>query len=80
MSQPVWILKKSELSAGNVRRFDVCGNPLAVYSPDGTFYIPIGKAMSFPCEKAPCTYKVIDQGDSVAIDIHAEADAASYVI
>jgi ethylbenzene dioxygenase ferredoxin subunit len=114
MSQPVWILKKSGLSVGSVRRFDVCGNAVAVYNLDGTFYatddgcthataslsegeivdddciacpvhngtfhIPTGQAMSFPCEKDLRTYKVIDQGDSVAIDINAEADAASEMI
>lgn len=114
MSKRIWILNKSELVAGSVRRFDVCGNPLAIYNLDGTFYatddgcthataslsegeivdddciacpvhngtfhIPTGQAMSFPCEKALRTYKVIDQGDSVAIDINAEADAASDVI
>lgn len=114
MSSPVWTLKKSELDAGHVRRFDVCGKSLAIYNLNGTFYatddgcthataslsegevvdddciacpvhngtfhIPTGQAMSFPCEKPLRTYKVIDQGDRVAIDIHTEADAAANLI
>ncbi|MBS1132271.1 MAG: Rieske (2Fe-2S) region [Proteobacteria bacterium] len=114
MSEPVFVMKKNELEAGKVRKFDLCGNAIAVYNlngtfyatqdncthataslsegdivddeciacpvHDGTFHIPTGQPMSFPCEHAIRTYKVIDQGDAVMVDFDQEADEAADAI
>jgi ethylbenzene dioxygenase ferredoxin component len=47
---------------------------------DGTFHIPTGQAMSFPCEHALRTYKVIEEGDQVLVDLDQEADDAANAI
>lgn len=44
---------------------------------DGTFHIPSGQPMSFPCEVALRTYKVIEQDNDVLVDLDQEADAAA---
>lgn len=44
---------------------------------DGTFHIPSGQPMSFPCEVALRTYKVIEQDSDVLVDLDQEADAAA---
>lgn len=114
MSEPVFVMKKDELEAGKVRKFDLCGNVIAIYNlngtfyatqdncthataslsegdivddeciacpvHDGTFHIPTGQPMSFPCEHAIRTYKVIDQGDAVLVDFDQEADEAADAI
>lgn len=114
MSQPVFLIRKDDLSPGAVRRVDLCGNPLAVYNVggtiyatqdncthataslsegeivdddciacpvhDGTFHIPTGQAMSFPCEHALRTYKVIEEGDQILVDLEQEADDAANAI
>ena len=114
MSEPIFVMKKDELEAGKVRKFDLCGNTIAVYNLDGTFYatqdncthataslsegeivddeciacpvhdrtfhIPTGQPMSFPCEHAIRTYKVIDRDDDVLVDFDQEADAAADAI
>lgn len=111
MSAPIFVLKRQDLAPGQVRKYDLCGNSLAFYNLDGTFYatqdgcthataslsegeivddeciacpvhdgtfhIPSGQAMSFPCEQALRTYKVIDQGDDILVDLDSEADAAA---
>lgn len=38
MSQPVFLIKKSELAPGCIRKVDVNGCAIAVYNIDGTFY------------------------------------------
>lgn len=111
MSQPVFLIKKSELPAGGIRRIEVNGHPLAVYNVDGTFYatqdgcthataslsegeivdgecvacpvhdgtfhIPSGQAMSFPCEHPLRTYLVTEDGEDVLVDLNQEAEAAA---
>lgn len=111
MSKQIYLLKKSELAPGEVRKVDIQGHTLAVYNVrgvfyatqdrctharaslsqgeivdddciacpvhDGTFHIPSGRAMSFPCEVALRTYKVLDQGDEVLVDLEREADEAA---
>ncbi|MBL8473461.1 MAG: non-heme iron oxygenase ferredoxin subunit [Rhodocyclaceae bacterium] len=47
---------------------------------DGTFHIPSGQPMSFPCEVAIRTYKVIEQDGDVLVDLDQEADAAADAI
>ena len=66
----------ASLSEGEIVDDDCIACPVH----NGTFHIPTGQAMSFPCEKPLRTYKVVDQGDSVVIDIRHEADAASDAI
>ena len=44
---------------------------------DGAFHIPTGQAMRFPCEVAIRTYKVIDQGEAVLVDLNQESDEAA---
>lgn len=114
MSAPVFVLKTSELEAGKVRKFDLCGNAVAVYNlngtfyatqdgcthataslsegeivddeciacpvHDGTFHIPTGQPMSFPCETAIRTYKVVEQDGDVLVDLEQEADEAADAI
>lgn len=111
MSQPIYLFKKSELAAGQVRKAQVGECPLAVYNVDGTFYatqdgcthataslsegeivdgdliacpvhdgtfhIPSGQPMGFPCEVALRTYKVVTDGDDVLVDLDQEADEAA---
>lgn len=114
MSQPIFIMKKDELADGAVRKFDVCGNAVAVYNlggriyatqdgcshataslsegeivddeciacpvHDGTFHIPTGQPMSFPCEHPIRTYKVISENDDVLVDLEQESDEAADAI
>ncbi|NML26036.1 non-heme iron oxygenase ferredoxin subunit [Zoogloea dura] len=47
---------------------------------DGTFHIPTGQPMSFPCEHAIRTYKVIEEGEDVLVDLDQESDAAADAI
>ncbi|KAB2969604.1 non-heme iron oxygenase ferredoxin subunit [Zoogloea sp.] len=47
---------------------------------DGTFHIPTGQPMSFPCEHAIRTYKVIEDGEDVLVDLDQESDAAADAI
>ena len=111
MNKPIYLLKKSELAPGHVRKVDVEGCALAVFNldgvffatqdgcthataslsegevvdgdciacpvHDGTFHIPSGQALSFPCEVALRTYKVSAQGDDVLVDLNQEADEAA---
>lgn len=114
MAEPIFLIKKSDLDAGCVRRIECGGQALAVYNlggcfyatqdgcthataslsegeiidddciacpvHDGTFHIPSGQAMSFPCEHALRTFKVIEQGDEVLVDLEQEADEAADAI
>lgn len=47
---------------------------------DGTFHIPTGQPMSFPCEHAIRTYKVIEDGEDILVDLDQESDAAADAI
>lgn len=114
MSQPILLLRKSDLEAGKVCKVEVDGCPLAVFNlngtfyatqdgcthataslsegdivdddciacpvHDGTFHIPSGQPMSFPCEHPIRTYKVIEDGDNVMVDMNQEADEAADAI
>lgn len=114
MSQPILLLRKSDLKAGNVCKVEVNGCALAVFNlngtfyatqdgcthataslsegdivedeciacpvHDGTFHIPSGQPMSFPCEHPLRTYKVIEEGDNVMVDLDQEADEAADAI
>lgn len=114
MPHPVFLMRKAELAAGQVRRVDLQDKTLAVFNVggvfyatqdacthataslsegeivdddciacpvhDGTFHIPSGQAMGFPCEHALRTYKVIEQGDQVMVDLDQEADEAAGAI
>lgn len=114
MSQPIFLIKKSELTPGGIRKVEINGCPLAVYNVDGTFYatqdgcthataslsegeivdddcvacpvhdgtfhIPSGQAMSFPCEHPIRTYLVIEEGEDVLVDMEQEADEAADAI
>ena len=42
----------------------------------GTFHVPTGKAVDFPCERAIRTYRVVDQGAVLNIDLTQPAEAA----
>jgi ethylbenzene dioxygenase ferredoxin subunit len=109
--QPIYLFKKGELPAGQVRKQVVGACELAVYNVDGTFYatqdgcthataslaegeivdgdliacpvhdgtfhIPSGQPMGWPCEVALRTYKVTAQGDDVLVDLSQEADEAA---
>ncbi len=111
MSQPIFLIKKSELAEGRIRKVEVNGCPLAVFNlegsfyatqdgcthataslsegeivdgdcvacpvHDGTFHIPTGQAMSFPCEHPLRTYRVIQDGDDILVDLDQEADEAA---
>ncbi|ARN19625.1 non-heme iron oxygenase ferredoxin subunit [Piscinibacter gummiphilus] len=63
----------ASLSEGEI----VDGDCIACPVHDGTFHIPSGQPLSFPCEVALRTYKVIDAGDEVVVDMEQEADEAS---
>ena len=47
---------------------------------DGTFHIPTGQPMSLPCEHAIRTYKVIEDGEDILVDLDQESDAAADAI
>jgi len=66
----------ASLSEGEIVDDDCIACPVH----DGTFHIPSGQPMSFPCEKAIRTYKVIEQGDEVLVDLDQEADEAADAI
>lgn len=63
----------ASLSEGEIVDDDCIACPVH----DGTFHIPSGQAMSFPCEVALRTYKVSEQGDDVLVDLDQEADEAA---
>ena len=42
----------------------------------GTFHVPTGKAVDFPCERAIRTYRVVDEGALLKIDLTQPAEAA----
>lgn len=63
----------ASLSEGDI----VDGDCIACPVHDGTFHIPSGQPMSFPCEVALRTYKVTEQDDDVVVDLEQEADEAS---
>lgn len=46
----------------------------------GTFHIPSGRAVGFPCVRAVRTYKVTDLGDRVEVDLEQEAEEAAKAI
>lgn len=111
MSEAVYLLKRSDLAPGQVRKLHAGGCDLAVYNVegvfyatqdgcthataslsegdivdgdciacpvhDGTFHIPSGQPMSFPCEVALRTYKICEDGDDVLVDLEQEADEAT---
>lgn len=63
----------ASLSEGEI----VDGDLIACPVHDGTFHIPSGQPMGFPCEIALRTFKVIEQGDEVLADLDQEADDAA---
>lgn len=62
----------ASLSEGEI----VDGDLIACPVHDGTFHIPSGQPMGFPCEVALRTYKVVQQGEDVLVDLEHEADEA----
>jgi ethylbenzene dioxygenase ferredoxin subunit len=63
----------ASLSEGEIVDDDCIACPVH----DGTFHIPSGQAMGFPCEVALRTYKVSEAGDDVLVDMEQEADEAA---
>ncbi len=63
----------ASLSEGEI----VDGDLIACPVHDGTFHIPSGQPMSWPCEVALRTYKVELQGDDVLVNLSQEADEAT---
>ena len=43
----------------------------------GQFHIPTGQAVGFPCEVDIRTYRVIEEGDDIYVDLEAESDEAA---
>ena len=63
----------ASLSEGDIVDDDCIACPVH----DGTFHIPTGQPMSFPCEHAIRTFKVIDEGDTLLVDLDQESDEAA---
>lgn len=66
----------ASLSEGEIVDDDLIACPVH----DGTFHIPSGQAVGFPCEIDLRTYKVIDDAENVVIDWDQEADEAASAI
>ena len=63
----------ASLSEGDIVDDDCIACPVH----DGTFHIPTGQPMSFPCEHPIRTFKVIDEGEDVLVDLDQESDEAA---
>lgn len=66
----------ASLSEGDIVDEDCIACPVH----GGTFHIPSGQAMSFPCEHAIRTYKVMEQIDVIRIQLDQESDEAAQSI
>jgi ethylbenzene dioxygenase ferredoxin component len=63
----------ASLSEGEI----VDGDLIACPVHDGTFHIPSGQAMGFPCTVDLRTYRVFEEAGDVFADLDSEADEAS---
>ena len=63
----------ASLSEGDIVDDDCIACPVH----DGTFHIATGQPMSFPCEHPIRTFKVIDEGDDLLVDLDQESDEAA---
>lgn len=66
----------ASLSEGEIVDGDLIACPLH----DGQFHIPTGQAMGFPCTVDLRTYKVMEEGDAIYVDLDSESEAAASAI
>tara|TARA_R100001143_G_scaffold23899_1_gene24592 strand:- start:9829 stop:10182 length:354 start_codon:yes stop_codon:yes gene_type:complete len=60
---------KASLSEGEILEGDLIECPVH----GGTFHIPTGRAVDFPCERPIRTYRVTDDGEFLVVDLAQEA-------
>ncbi|MBC7203444.1 MAG: non-heme iron oxygenase ferredoxin subunit [Pusillimonas sp.] len=67
---------KASLSEGEILDGDLIECPVH----GGTFHIPTGRAVDFPCERAIRTYRVTDEGDALLVDLAQEAACSAGLV
>lgn len=60
---------RASLSEGEILEGELIECPVH----GGTFHIPSGRAVGFPCKLPLRTYKVVDAGDTLRIELNHEA-------